>query len=119
MPLTPEVLTANSQVVARLGGLDISFTPDEEPWFTVDGIESPRQIGSDGSGGTFVLLPSQNVLYASSEGRAGIIAATFEAFIQLVVARREFEDVEPVGVGDDELDEGLERSSDNSCAALR
>jgi hypothetical protein len=36
-----------------------------------------------------------------------------------VAARREFEDVEPVGAGDDELDEGLERSSDNSCAALR
>jgi len=101
MPLTPEVLTANSQVVARLGGLDISFTPDEEPWFTVDGIESPRQIGSDGSGGTFVLLPSQNVLYASSEGRAGIIAATFEAFIQLVVAHPYWLDVLKFSAGGD------------------
>jgi hypothetical protein len=33
-----------------------------------------------------VLLPSSHVLYASSEGRAGIIAATFDDFIQLVVA---------------------------------
>lgn len=87
MPLTPEAVTANRAVVARLVSLDVSFVPDEEPWFTVDGIENPRQIGSDGSGGAFVLLPSQGVLYVSSEGRAGIIAGTFEAFVQLVVAR--------------------------------
>ncbi|WP_198964197.1 hypothetical protein [Bradyrhizobium sp. Y36] len=87
MPLTPEVVTANRAVVARLASLDVSFVPDEEPWFTVDGVESPRQIGSDGSGGAFVLMPQRNVLYVSSEGRAGIIAGTFEAFVQLVVAR--------------------------------
>ncbi|MCK1357798.1 hypothetical protein [Bradyrhizobium sp. 199] len=87
MPLTPEVVTADRAVVTRLISLDVSFVPDEEPWFTIDGTENPRQIGSHGSGGAFVLLPSQNVLYVSSEGRAGIIAATFESFIQLVVAR--------------------------------
>jgi hypothetical protein len=86
MPLSPEVLTANSEVAAWLGSFDVSFAPDEEPWFAIDGIESPRQIGSDGSGGAFVLLPSQDVLYVSSEGRAGIIADGFAAFIQLVVA---------------------------------
>lgn len=87
MPLTPEVLTAQGEVVAWLGSLDVSFAPDEEPWFTIDGVENPRQIGSDGSDGAFVLLPSQNVLYVSSERRAGMIAESVEAFIQLVVAR--------------------------------
>ncbi|MBP1061646.1 MULTISPECIES: hypothetical protein [Bradyrhizobium] len=101
MPLTPEVLTANSQVVARLGSLDISFTPDDESWFTIDGIEGPRQVGSDGSGGAFVLLPSQNVLYVSSEGRAGIIAGTFEAFIQLVVVRPYWLDILKFSAGGD------------------
>lgn len=86
MPLTPEVLTANREVVARLKGFDISLEPDEDPWFAVDGVERPRHVGRDGSGGAFVLLPSQNVLYVSSEGRAGIIADSFEAFVQLVVA---------------------------------
>jgi hypothetical protein len=86
MPLSPESLSANSEVVARLGTFDVSFEPDQEPWFAIDGIEKPRQIASDDSG-TFVLLPSQNVLYVSSEGRAGIIASSFEAFVQLVVAR--------------------------------
>jgi hypothetical protein len=53
----------------------------------VDGVEQFQQIGSDGAGGAFVLLPpSQRVLYVSSEGEAGIIAADFEEFIQLIVA---------------------------------
>lgn len=101
MPLTPEVLTANSEVVAWLGSLDVSFTPDEEPWFTIDGIESPRQIGSDGSGGVFVLLPPQNVLYVSSEGRAGIVAENFEALVQLVVARPYWLDILKFSAGGD------------------
>ncbi|WP_342735374.1 hypothetical protein [Bradyrhizobium sp. B117] len=101
MPLTPEVLTTNDEVVAWLGSLDVSFAPDEETWFTIDGIESPRQIGSDSAGGAFVLLPSQNVLYVSSEGRAGIIAENFEAFIQLVIARPYWLDILKFSAGGD------------------
>lgn len=101
MPLTPEVLTAQGEVVAWLGSLDVSFAPDEEPWFTIDGVESPRQIGSDGSGGAFVLLPSQDVLYVSPDGRAGIIAESFEAFIQLVVARPYWLDILKFSAGGD------------------
>lgn len=101
MSLIPEVLTAQSEVVAWLGSLDVSFAPDEEPWFTIDGVESPQQIGSDGSGGAFILLPSQNVLYVSSEGRAGIIAGSFGAFIQLVVARPYWLDILKFSAGGD------------------
>ncbi|OAF14775.1 hypothetical protein AYJ54_41385 [Bradyrhizobium centrolobii] len=88
MALSPEVLSANREVAAWLQTFDVSLEPDEEPsdWFSIDGIEKPRQIGSDEAGGTFVLLPSQNVLYVSSEGRAGIIAGGFEEFVQLVAA---------------------------------
>ncbi|MET3909206.1 hypothetical protein ABID59_003560 [Bradyrhizobium sp. S3.3.6] len=101
MPLTPEVLTAQGEVVAWLGSLDVSFATDEEPWFTIDGVESPRQIGSDGSGGAFILLPPQNVLYVSSEGRAGVIADSFDAFIQLVVARPYWLDILKFSAGGD------------------
>ncbi|WP_314953122.1 hypothetical protein [Bradyrhizobium cosmicum] len=101
MPLTPEVLSAQGEVVAWLGSLDVSFAPDEELWFTIDGVEDPRQIGSDRSGGSFVLLPSRHVLYASSEGRAGIIAGTFEAFVQLVVARPYWLDILKFSAGGD------------------
>ncbi|WP_439407108.1 hypothetical protein ACNJX9_37390 [Bradyrhizobium sp. DASA03076] len=101
MPLTPDVLTAQGEVVAWLESLDVSFAPDEELWFSIDGIEIPRQIGSDASGGAFVLLPSQHVLYVSSEGRAGIIAESFEAFIQLVVARPYWLDILKFSAGGD------------------
>ncbi|TYL73074.1 hypothetical protein [Bradyrhizobium cytisi] len=101
MPLTPEVLTALGEVVAWLGSLDVSFATDEEPWFTIDGVESPRQIGSDGSGGAVILLPPQNVLYVSSEGRAGVIADSFDAFIQLVVARPYWLDILKFSAGGD------------------
>ena len=101
MPLTPEALTAQGEVVAWLGSLDVSFAPDEELWFIIDGVESPRQIGSDASGGAFVLLPSQHVLYVASEGRAGIIADSFEAFIQLVVARPYWLDILKFSAGGD------------------
>ena len=101
MSLTPEVLTAQGEVVAWLGSLDVSFAPDEEPWFTIDGIDSPRQIGIDASGGALVLLPSQQVLYVSSEGRAGVIAENFEAFIQLVIARPYWLDILKFSAGGD------------------
>ncbi|UPK36379.1 hypothetical protein IVB18_03065 [Bradyrhizobium sp. 186] len=101
MPLSPEDLTANGEVAAWLGSFDVSFAPDEEPWFAIDGIEKPRQIASDGSGGAFVLLPSQDVLYVSSEGRAGIIAGSFEAFVQLVVACPYWLDVLKFSAGGD------------------
>ena len=101
MSLTPEVLTAQGEIVAWLGSLDVTFAADEEPWFTIDGLDSPRQIGSDGSGGAFVLLPSRNVLYVSSEGRAGIIAESFEAFVKLVVAHPYWLDILKFSAGGD------------------
>ncbi|WP_245331886.1 hypothetical protein [Bradyrhizobium sp. NAS80.1] len=48
-----------------------------------------------------MLLPPQNVLYVSSEGRAGIIAESFEAFVQLVVARPYWLDILKFSAGGD------------------
>ncbi|MCK1741002.1 hypothetical protein IVA80_08930 [Bradyrhizobium sp. 139] len=116
MPLTPEVLTAQGEVVAWLRSLDVSFAAEEELWFTIDGVESPRQIGSDGSGGAFVLLPSRNVLYVSSEGRTGIIAGTFETFVQLIVARPYWLDILKFSAGGDLAE--MRRAADVLEAAL-
>lgn len=116
MPLTPEVLTAQGEVVAWLGSLDVSFAAEEDPWFTIDGVESPRQIGSDGSGGAFVLLPSQNVLYVSSEGRAGIMAGNFETFVQLIIARSYWLDILKFSAGGDLAE--MRRAADALEAAL-
>jgi hypothetical protein len=76
--------------------LDFRIEPPSQGdgWFSVDGVEQFRQIGSNVAGGAFVLLPrAQRVLYVSSEGQAGIIAADFEEFIQLIVACPYWRDV--------------------------
>lgn len=97
MPLSPDDLIASPDAVELLG-LWHDFRLDDgsgEPaWFTVDGFPAVRQIGEDGTGGVFALLPpAQHVLYVSSEGEAGIIAADFEAFFQLIVACPYWSDV--------------------------
>ena len=89
MPIGPDALAANPDIVEALGvcNLEVSVGPEEPAWFTVDGIPAVRQIGEDGAGGIFALLPpTQRVLFVSSEGQAGIIATDLEAFIQLIVA---------------------------------
>jgi hypothetical protein len=102
MPLSPETLSANPKAAAWLAAFDVSLEPEgPSDWFAVDGIERPRQVGSDASGGSFVLLPGQNVLYVSSEGRAGIVADSFEAFVQLVLACPYWLDVLKFSAGGD------------------
>jgi len=55
-------------------------------WFTVDGARDMTVIARDGSGGAFVTLPSSpRVIYASSEGEAGVVAQNVEEFVTLIV----------------------------------
>jgi hypothetical protein len=90
MPLNPDTLAANAEVVERLcWSFDFRPQTDREQtgWFTVDGVQAIRPIGRDGAGGIFALLPPlQRVLYVSSEGQAGIVAADFDEFLQLIMA---------------------------------
>ena len=44
MPLTLEVVTANRAVVARFASLDICFVPDEEPWFSIEMMNSDSYV---------------------------------------------------------------------------
>ena len=97
MPLTRDQLAANAEVAEHLGwhfDLELAFDPDEPAWFSVDGAERFRRIGRDGAGGWFAQLSdSGRVLYASSEGAAGILAADLDAFVQLLVACPYWHDV--------------------------
>lgn len=86
MTLSPEVLTADADMAAAFSAFDVLPARDAAPWFTIDDQGQPRQFARNGSGGAFVLLPTLNVLYVSSDGRAGIIADSFEAFVALIVA---------------------------------
>ncbi len=90
MPLTPEALSTNTETQERLGDtcdFEVATDPHEPAAFTVEGAEGIHRIGRDGAGGEFVLLSgSRGVLYISSEGQAGIVAADFEELIALFVA---------------------------------
>jgi hypothetical protein len=90
MPLSVEALIANAEAVEKLS-LTADFeleTDAAQPfYFTIDGVTDVARLGRDGAGGDFVqLLPSQRVLYASSEGQAGVVAADVEEFVGLLVA---------------------------------
>jgi hypothetical protein len=90
MPLSPDALAVDTEAVERLcWSFDFRLEADlhQTGWFTVDGAKACEPIGRDGAGGVFALLPpSQHILYVSSEGQAGIVAADFDEFIQLIVA---------------------------------
>ncbi len=98
----------------------------------VDDLDEFAPIGSESSGGAFVLLPAGQVLYVASEGRAGIIAASFEELIQLVVACPYWPDILKYSAGGDidemrraaqmlesmlENEERYQRTPAGSCSA--
>jgi len=94
MPLTPDQLANEPAERLMYPPFDFRIEPPGDGWFSVDGVDQYKQIGNDGAGGAFVLLPpSQRVLYVSSEGQAGIIAADFEEFIQLIVTHPYWRDI--------------------------
>jgi hypothetical protein len=96
MPLDIAKLAANDELVECLGwsfDLRIDNELDEPVWFTVEGIGKLEPIAREGAGGLFVRLPDARILYVSSEGEAGIIAANLDAFMQLVAAHPYWKDL--------------------------
>ncbi len=90
MPLSPETLTANAEVLEQLSwtfGLRFDIDPKEPSWFSVDGAERITPIARDSAGGVFALISgSPRLLYVSSEGAAGVVAADLDEFMALIVA---------------------------------
>src|ERR1700761_4140514 len=97
MPLDLKaLLSAREEIIERLGeafDYQLQTEPPSKDWFSIDGISQYRYIGSEGAGGAFVELPDRRILYASSEGAAGIIALDFHAFIQLIVTHPYWRDM--------------------------
>jgi hypothetical protein len=55
-------------------------------WITIDGSTDFSVIARDGTGGLFLVTPlSPRIVYASSEGEAGVIADDLEALMTLIV----------------------------------
>lgn len=96
MPLEPEILESHPEVVEKLSSaLDfILESKSRDPVnFAIEGGIEFRVIGRDSSGGQFARLADGRVLYASSEGQAGVLAADFDSFLELLVAVPYWQDV--------------------------
>jgi hypothetical protein len=66
--------------------IDPVVDPGEGAWITIDGATDFTVIARDGAGGLFVVTRSSpRVIYASSEGEAGVIADDLVSFMALVV----------------------------------
>ena len=97
MPLDVNALiAANDEVAQRLAwtfDYRLDLQAHDTDWFTVDGMDKYQCIGREGAGGVYIELPDKRILYASSEGEAGVIADDFHAFIQLIVSHPYWRDL--------------------------
>jgi hypothetical protein len=88
MTFSADMLLVNSKVcelLARAFDFAVSIERDAKTWFAVDGAERIDVIARDGSGGVYVTFPqSPHVIYAASDGEAGVIAANVEEAVALV-----------------------------------
>jgi hypothetical protein len=74
--------------------IDLVVDPSEGAWITIDGATDSSVIARDGTGGLFVVTRSSpRVIYASSEGEAGVIADDLVSLMTLVVMRPYWQDV--------------------------
>ena len=89
MPISLEDLATNADIRDKIflfNDIDLEVAPEENgSWITIDGSTGFSVIARDGSGGLFIVTPpSRRIIYASSEGKAGVIAAGPEALLVLL-----------------------------------
>lgn len=84
-----KALAENTEIRDHLGTLCDFATDDDRDgtaWFTIDGTDSFQVFGRDGGGGYFVAVPpSQQVLFVSSDGMAGVVANSVDTLFTLMV----------------------------------
>jgi hypothetical protein len=103
-----------TELLADVFDFDITRTDHVEPVRLASGGEL-RAVAGDAAGGTFFVCDNGPVLYASSEGSAGVLATTLTDAVQLVVGVPTWHDV--VGHAPD-LD-AMRTAFDTSFAELK
>ncbi|WP_143707339.1 hypothetical protein [Uliginosibacterium sp. TH139] len=75
------------ETLANAFDVDFSRPYDVHLWFSVQAEEKFFPFAGEGAGGVFLLGNASGfVLYVSSEGQAGVVAASLTEFLQLIVA---------------------------------
>ena len=90
MAISLKDLAANADVrekIFSICDIDIVVDPSEAAWITIDGATDFSVIARDGTGGLFIVTRSSpRVIYASSEGEAGVIADDLVSLMTLIVS---------------------------------
>lgn len=104
MTVTPQTLQADPSLGDSLWPFD--FTPEDDRahgpvWFDTAPLAPFEVVGRRGSGCVFALVgPQRRVLLATSEGQAGIVAASLQEWLELIVAHPYWEDIAARSDGD-------------------
>jgi len=78
----------------HIGAIELESGQIEATWFSIGGISNFSVVARDGGGGVFVTAPgAAHVVYATSEGQAGVVARDFEALVRLIVLRPNWIDI--------------------------
>jgi hypothetical protein len=104
MTVTPEFLRANKAIRDMLWHFDFVVVDHNEygpVWFDTAPLEPFEIVAQRSAGCVYALTGAQrHVLLATSEGQAGIMAASLQECLELVIAHPYWQDVLRVGKGD-------------------
>src|SRR6266403_3078239 len=104
MTATPEILRANKEIRDMRWRFDFVVVEDKEygpVWFDTLPLEPFEIVAQRSTGCVYALTGAQrHVLLATSEGQAGIMAASLQECLELVIAHPYWQDVLRVGKGD-------------------
>ena len=105
MTVTPEILRADNAVRRMLRPFDFEVVDSYGPvWFDTAPLEPFEVVARRSSGCVYALAgPQRHVLLVTSEGQAGIIAASLQECLELVVAYPYWQDVLSRAKGDAEV----------------
>jgi hypothetical protein len=101
MTVTPEILRANKKIRDMLWPFDFVVVDNKEygpVWFDTAPLEPFEIVAQRSTGCVYALIGSQrHVLLATSEGQAGIVAASLKECLELVIAHPYWHDVLRLG----------------------
>jgi hypothetical protein len=104
MSVTPAMLGASQALRDMLWPFDFAVEDNNSHgpvWMDVSALQPFEVVGQNGSGGVFALVgDTKHVLHLTSEGQAGIVAASLQEFIELIVAHPWWEQIASSAGGD-------------------
>jgi hypothetical protein len=107
MTVTPEILRANKEIRDMLRSFDFAVVDRKEygpVWFDTAPLEPFEIVAQKSSGCVYALTgPQRHVLFVTSEGQAGIVAASLQECLELVVTHPYWQDVLSHAKGDLEV----------------